>query len=122
MTDAVHNMCGFCTNCRNMMYDFPKVVTLCGSTRFAAEFAAARRRETWAGNIVLGPEDLDRNDPNSTKKKLLDELHLKKVYMADEVLILNVGGYIGESTARELEYAIKHGKPIRYLEEPVSNG
>jgi hypothetical protein len=46
----------------------------------------------------------------------LDALHLRKIDLADEVLILNVGGYIGESTSRELDYAIRHNKVVRYLE------
>jgi len=49
-------------------------------------------------------------------KKNLDELHKRKIDISDEVLILNVGGYIGESTRSELEYAISKGKKIRWLE------
>jgi hypothetical protein len=94
----------------------PPIVCLCGSTRFAADFTAARRRETWAGNIVVGPEDMDRNDPDGERKKNLDALHLRKIDLADEVLVLNVGGYIGDSTAREIQYARLRGKEIRYLE------
>jgi len=52
---------------------------------------------------------------------MLDELHKRKIDLADEVLILNVGGYIGKSTRSELEYAIAHGKPVRYLETPEPN-
>jgi hypothetical protein len=47
---------------------------------------------------------------------MLDELHLRKIDLADEVFILNVNGYIGESTSKEIEYAKKQGKPIKYLE------
>lgn len=46
----------------------------------------------------------------------LDELHLRKIDLADRVFILNVGGYIGGSTRRELAYAIAHGKPVAFLE------
>lgn len=108
-------VCGFCVNCRNSLYEFPRIVVLCGSTRFAADFTAARRRETWDGKIVLGPEDMDRNDPHSDRKRRLDELHLRKIDMADEVLVINPGGYIGESTQREIEYAKARGKVLRWM-------
>lgn len=104
----------------------PKIVCLCGSTRFWREFQSASLRETLAGNIVLsigaasGTDDehfgdLPRVEYEAVKARL-DELHLRKIDLADEVLILNVGGYIGESTARELAYARKCDKPVRFLE------
>ncbi len=55
------------------------------------------------------------------EKVMLDELHLRKIDLADEVLILNVDGYVGKSTAGELAYARKHGKRIRFLETEVIN-
>jgi hypothetical protein len=64
------------------------------------------------GGEALGPEVV----------ALLDELHLRKIDLADEVLILNVRGYIGESTARELEYARAAGKSIRFLEPQTVGG
>lgn len=106
----------------------PRIVCLCGSTRFWREFQAASLRETLAGRIVLsigaasGTDDehfgnLPR-DAYDRIKMQLDELHLRKIDLADEVLILNRDGYIGESTRRELAYAIALGKPIRWLEPP----
>jgi len=98
----------------------PKVVCLCGSTRFGEAFRQAMREETLAGHIVLSvglmghEEGLDMDSP---VKAMLDELHLRKIDLADEVLILNVGGYIGESTGRELAYARAQGKVVRFLEE-----
>lgn len=82
-----------------------------------------------AGRIVLsigaasGTDDehfgnLPREEYDRVKT-MLDELHLRKIDLADEVFILNVGGYIGESTSRELRYALDHGKPVRFLEEPA---
>lgn len=105
----------------------PRVVCLCGSTRFREAFEEANQRETLAGNIVLtigcdmkSPAALEL--PPETKPKL-DELHLRKIDLADEVLILNVGGYIGESTARELSYAREQGKAVRFLEpQPEGEG
>lgn len=105
---------------------FPLVVCLCGSTRFWREFQRAGLAETMAGRIVLsigaasGTDDehfgnLPRDEYDRVKA-MLDALHMHKIELADEVLILNVGGYIGESTRRELEYARALGKVIRWLE------
>jgi hypothetical protein len=97
----------------------PKVVCLCGSTRFAEAYRDANRSETLAGRIVLSvgllghAEGIDMDGP---VKAMLDDLHLRKIDLADEVLILNVGGYVGASTRRELEYARGLGKPVRFLE------
>lgn len=102
----------------------PRIVCLCGSTRFPEAWIKAHREESLAGRIVLsvgvmihaGDTPIREDGP---EKRLLDELHLRKIDLADEVFVLNVGGYIGESTAREIKYAEDHGKRIRYLEEIV---
>ncbi len=99
----------------------PKVVCLCGSTRFPDAWKAAMKAETLEGNIVLTvallghAEGIDMGGPI---KAMLDELHKRKIDMADEVLVLNVGGYVGSSTRGEIEYALAHGKKVRYLEAP----
>lgn len=106
--------------------DKPAVVCLCGSTRFSDAYQQANLQETLAGNIVLtigcdmrSDTDLfaDKTEAelNSIKERL-DQLHLRKIDLADEVLILNVGGYIGSSTRNELQYAQQQGKLIRWLE------
>lgn len=111
-------------------YRVPAIVCLCGSTRFWREFQAASLRETMAGRIVLsigaasGTDDehfggLPKAEYDHIKA-MLDDLHMRKIDLADEVLILNKDGYIGESTARELAYAQACGKVVRYLEEPAS--
>ena len=95
---------------------------MCGSTRFGEAFREANLRETIAGRIVLSvgcdtsSDDELRRFGVTFVKQQLDDLHLRKIDLADEVLILNVGGYIGESTRRELEHARALGKPIRLLE------
>jgi hypothetical protein len=105
----------------------PPIVVLCGSTRFGDAYRAANLRETLAGKIVLSIGCDTRSDADlaaagelgqdmEATKAMLDELHLRKIDRADEVLVLNVSGYIGESTRREIDYAIEHGKPVRYLE------
>lgn len=102
--------------------DRPTIVCLCGSTRFFEAFQAANFRETMAGKIVLSVGFFGGSIHGETvgitleDKARLDELHLRKIDLADEVLILNVGGYIGESTGREWVYAKEHGKPVRFLE------
>lgn len=100
----------------------PTIVCLCGSTRFMDAFHAANAAESRAGKIVLtveiavysGASDPQHHDPDL--KARLDELHLRKIDLADEVLVLNVGGYVGPSTRREVEYARVHGKALRWLE------
>lgn len=110
---------------QNPNYVKPKIVCLCGSTRFVDTFNEWRKRLTLDGKIVLSIEIVTtqkvKDDPqhnNYEVKIMLDELHLRKIDLADEVVILNVGGYIGESTRNELGYAIEQGKTIIYL-EPV---
>lgn len=110
------------------MIERPIIVCLCGSTRFWRTFQKAGLQETMAGKIVLsigaasGTDDdhfgnLPREEYDRVKT-MLDELHLRKIDLADEVLVLNLEGYIGESTRRELAYARASGKRIRFW-EPV---
>ena len=98
----------------------PRIVCLCGSGRFREAFEQAEYDETLAGKIVLtigcNTKDIARTPDLEHHKPMLDELHLRKIDLADEVLLLNVGGYIGQSTRRELEYARGIGKPVRFLE------
>lgn len=99
----------------------PKIVCLCGSTKFKDIFEEVTLVETLEGNIVLSVGCYTHSDNiNITpeQKKEFDKLHLKKIDLADEVYILNKGGYIGESTARELVYARLSGKKVKFLEHP----
>jgi hypothetical protein len=99
---------------------FPPIVCLCGSSRFSQAFREANLRETLAGRIVLSIGCDTKSDADLTlgevDKTALDLLHLFKIDLADEVLVLNVAGYLGESTRREIAYARRQGKPIRWLE------
>lgn len=104
-----------------------KVITLCGSTRFKDEFMEAQKRLTLEGNIVISVglfghagdaevwENLDEGTLTKTKE-MLDDMHKRKIDMADEIYVINVGGYIGSSTKSEIEYAKATGKGILYLE------
>lgn len=103
--------------------DRPKIVCLCGSTRFHKEFVEQNYNETMKGNIVLtvgffahsGDAHGGHIGITSEQKIKLDELHKRKIDLADEVLVINVGGYIGDSTRSEIEYAELHHKQVRYL-------
>ena len=108
----------------------PEVVTLCGSTRFPEAFQAANRELTLQGCIVISVGvfghieglDIGTDDEPSDIKRMLDELHLRKIDMADRIHVLNVGGYIGHSTANEIVYAKATGKIITYSDPlPVAN-
>ncbi len=105
------------------MKERPIIVCLCGSTKFKEAYEIANRQETLKGKIVLSVGmfgHLEGMDMNGEVKKMLDELHLRKIDLADEVLILNVESCIGESTQREIDYAYVEGKELRFW-QPVSN-
>ena len=97
-----------------------KIVTLCGSTRFKEQFIEAQKRLTLEGYIVIsvglfghtGDEEVWKPGV----KEMLDDMHLRKIDLADEIFVINMGGYIGESTQREIAYASKIGKKVNYLE------
>ena len=97
-----------------------KVITLCGSTRFKEEFLEAQKRLTLEGNIVISVGLFGHSGDNEVwtdgVKDMLDRQHLAKIDLADEIFVINVGGYIGDSTRREIAYAEFKGKSISYLE------
>lgn len=105
-----------------------KVITLCGSTRFKDEFKETQKRLTLEGNIVISIGLFGHSGDNEvwegmsedtlTKTKImLDDMHKRKIDMADEIFVINVGGYIGNGTRSEIEYAISTKKEVHYLEE-----
>lgn len=98
-----------------------KVITLCGSTKFKNEFLETQKKLTLDGNIVIsvglfGHSGDDEVWANNTKL-MLDDMHKAKIDMADEIFVINVNGYIGDSTKSEIEYAKEKGKIIKYLED-----
>lgn len=109
---------------KGLVADRPTIVCLCGSTRFADVFMAAQFRETIAGKIVLTVGSFPRKADGSwdrmvvtdAQKVELDVLHKRKIDLADEILVINVGGYIGDSTAGEMAHAVIKNKRIRYWE------
>ena len=97
-----------------------KVITLCGSTKFKDAFMEAQKRLTLEGNIVISVGMFGHSGDDEVwkegTKEMLDDMHKRKIDMADEIYVINVGGYIGESTKSEIEYARKNGKGVQFLE------
>jgi len=99
-----------------------KVITLCGSTKFKDEFVEVQRKLTLEGNIVIsvglfGHADGEYETVLTDEVKImLDDMHKRKIDMAEEIFVINKNGYIGKSTRSEIDYASKKGKKISYLE------
>ena len=97
-----------------------KVITLCGSTRFKEQFIEMQKRLTLEGNIVISVGAFGHCGDNEVwtdgKKAMLDRMHLAKIDLADEIFVINVDNYIGDSTRNEIEYAKSKGKRVRFLE------
>ncbi len=97
------------------------VITLCGSTKFKEEFLEIQKDLTLKGNIVIsvglfghaGDDEVWEEDT----KEMLDDMHKRKIDMANEIFVINKDGYIGSSTRSEIEYAKSMGKCIKYLEK-----
>ena len=106
---------------RNMVGKY-KVLTLCGSTRFKDAFLSAQKKLTLEGNIVISVGLFGHSGDDEVwtegTKEMLDDMHKRKIDMADGIFVINVNGYIGESTRSEIDYALASGKTIDYL-EPV---
>lgn len=106
---------------------FPKIICLCGSTRFTEQMLVLQWQLTKQGLIVLSwcalPDSYTRESHIGDiegVKEIVDEVHKRKIDLADEVFVLNINGYIGESTRSEINYAIKTNKPVEYLEQSPS--
>lgn len=95
-----------------------KVITLCGSTRFKTEFIEVQKQLTLKGYIVISVglfgHSGDEEAFNYKIKKMLDDMHKRKIDMADEIFVVDVDGYIGESTLSEIVYAENYGKKVHY--------
>ena len=115
------------TFCENHIDKLPKIVCLCGSTRFWETFRDVGLDLTMAGIIVLSigiaaPDSMILAHPDTNQgkaqKSMLDQLHKQKIDIADEILVLNVDGYIGDSTKGEIAHTKFRGKPVRWLFQP----
>ena len=95
------------------------VITLCGSTRFRAEYERVQKELTLQGNIVISVGLFGHSGDDEVwkdgVKEMLDEMHLAKIDMADEIFVINPGGYVGQSTSREIAYARSRGKTVKSL-------
>lgn len=102
-----------------------KVITLCGSTRFKEAFIEAQKKLTLEGNIVISVGLFGHSGDDEVwtegTKAMLDDMHKRKIDMADEVFIIDVDKYIGSSTRSEIEYAESLGKPVHYLSDSLFN-
>ena len=97
-----------------------KIVTLCGSTRFKEQFMEVQKRLTLEGCIVISVGLFGHSGDGDVwkpgVKEMREDMHLRKIDMAEEIFVINVGGYSGDSTRREIAYAERTGKTIKYLE------
>ena len=105
------------------MSEKTKIICLCGSTRFTAQMLVKQWELTKQGCIVLTWCALPDSYANTFHigdkegvKELIDEVHKRKIDLADEILVININDYIGDSTKSEIKYAIEHNKPVKWLE------
>lgn len=99
-------------------------ITLCGSTRFVKAWQEWNARLTLEDNVVLSVAMWSHNvriEPTERQKTLLDIIHKDKIDDSDEIFVLDVGGYVGESTRSEIAHAEKTGKVVRYLSREYPN-
>jgi len=126
--DAGHlaDLCAASSGCAGShprFSEFPQIACICCSTKFRDEIADADRRLTLEGYIVVAPGVFAHNGDEMTdeQKTTLDELHLRKLDLADVVYVVNPNGYINQSTAREIAYARTAGKTVRFLAEEAGD-
>ena len=98
-----------------------KVITLCGSTRFKEDFERVNRNLTLMGYIVISVGAFGHAGDNFTEeqKVMLDDIHKRKIDMADAIYVINKNGYIGSSTRSEIQYAMRIGKQIIFMEDDL---
>lgn len=98
-----------------------KVITLCGSTKFKDDFLRIQKELTLAGNIVISVGCFGHSGDNEVwsedTKQMLDDMHKRKIDMADEIFVINKNDYIGNSTRSEIDYALSLNKPVNYMED-----
>ena len=103
------------------MYGKYKVITLCGSTRFKEDFERVNRELTLLGNIVISVGCFGHSGDifSDEQKVMLDDIHKRKIDMADAIYVINKDGYIGSSTKSEIKYAVEHGKQVIFMEDDL---
>lgn len=116
---AYHGVCYDCRGEVDADLDDPEVVCLCGSTRFKDEYRSENRRLTMAGKVVLSVGLFGHSDDvelTSGQKAMLDAVHKRKIDLAHRVHVINVGGYVGDSTSSEIEYARETGTEVSWYD------
>jgi hypothetical protein len=101
------------------MIEGRKVITLCGSSKFKQDFERVNRQLTLQGNVVITLAFFGHADNipvTPEQKRLVDEIHLRKIDLSDSIYVINKEGYVGESTTREIEYAKANGKQVAFME------
>ncbi|WNB92577.1 DUF4406 domain-containing protein [Bacillus sp. NEB1478] len=99
-----------------------RVITLCGSTKFKKQFREAEASLTLQGHIVMSLGFFEQSEGikiTEEQELIFKELHFKKIDMADEIFVIDVDGYIGSSTSKEIQYAKKTNKPVRYYSKGI---
>ncbi|MEH7300912.1 hypothetical protein [Neobacillus drentensis] len=97
-----------------------KVITLCGSTKFKEQFEKANAYLTLQGNVVISLGFFEQSEGieiTKEQEELFATIHFRKIDLADEIFIIDVNGYIGSSTRKEIDYASNAGKPVRYYSQ-----
>ncbi|RAT94989.1 DUF4406 domain-containing protein [Brevibacillus sp. Leaf182] len=101
-----------------------KIITLCGSTKFKKEFEQANTYLTLQGNIVMSVAFFEQSEGFVISQKqadLLTDIHFRKIDLSDEIFVIDVEGYIGSSTSKEIAYAKEQGKPVHYYSKSGIN-
>ncbi|MFK4566703.1 hypothetical protein [Enterococcus sp. UD-01] len=101
-----------------------KVITLCGSAKFMKEFKEVEANLSLKGIAVLSPIFFEQSKTSKITKEvaqLLGNMHFRKIELADEIFVMDVGGYIGESTRKEIAFAKSNNKNIRYYSAFISD-
>lgn len=102
-----------------------KVITLCGSTKFIKEFRESEAMLTRKGFAVISPLLFEQDKSREISKEeatLFGRIHFKKIDISDEIFVIDVDGYIGESTKKEIAYAKRNNKNIKYYSNKKTTG
>lgn len=95
-----------------------KVITVCGSMRFYKEMMEATEKMELKGNCMLppiyNPSRPHKDDFTEEEAKMLDAMHKERIKLSDAIFVINVDGYIGSSTQKEIEFAKSLNKEVIY--------
>ena len=98
------------------------VITVCGSYKFKKEMNEITEKMALKGNCMLTPIELTKPNKEAYTKEealMIDKMHKEKIKLSNTILVVNVGGYIGNSTKSEIEYAKSLNKEVLYYTDLV---